>query len=37
MTIFLCLFGALGVAAIAATIIEVVRDGYHRAPTRYGR
>ncbi len=37
MTIFLCLIGALGIAAIVTTIVEVVRDGYHRVPSRYGR
>ncbi len=37
MVIFLCILGALGLAAIATTIVEVVRDGYRRVPTRFGR
>jgi len=35
MTIFFALLGAAAVAAVAATVVDVVRDGYRRVPTRH--
>jgi cytochrome c biogenesis protein ResB len=34
MTVAITLFTLLSIAAIAGTVVDVVRDGYRRVPTR---